>query len=185
MHLSESRERLIAAAADLFLGGGFHNVGIAQICDTAHINKGTFYHFFPSKIDLLIEVMDRYVKDVAVRFREIADSSDPPAAKVLRLYGVPEGKNREWQRELAASEPVVRDKARWAMNLWTQAMRPIVDELKEAEGIGELDATAAASALLGIMQGAQVMAKAKNDVSIFPQYGALALEMVRGAGRAG
>lgn len=186
---------MISAAAELFLGGSFHNVGIAVICDTAHVNKGTFYHFFPSKIHLLIEVMDRYVKQVEAAFSAIAASSDPPSVKVLKLYTVPEVKNRAWQEafgttsgcfignmtlELAGSEPIVREKVRWAMTVWVQAMQPIVEELKKAEGI-DVDTASAANALLGVMQGAQVMAKATNEISVFPMYGAMALDMVRGS----
>ena len=72
--MSESRERLIAAATELFFGGGFHNVGIAEICDVGRVNKGTFYHFFPSKLDLLIEVIDLYVNDIAAKYRRIPNN---------------------------------------------------------------------------------------------------------------
>lgn len=195
--MSESRERLIAAATELFFGGGFHNVGIAEICDVGRVNKGTFYHFFPSKLDLLIEVIDRYVNDIAAKYREIAHGTDSPARKLRSVFMVPQKQNEVWKGvhgtasgcflgniilELSATEPVVRDKARWALDQWSLALQPVVEEFLKAENIKNLDAPAAAEVLIGIMQGAHLMAKARNDSSFFVNYGQLAVEMIRAAG---
>ena len=55
---STARERLIATASGLFRDRGFEAVGVAQLCETAGVNKGSFYHFFPSKRELLLHVID-------------------------------------------------------------------------------------------------------------------------------
>ena len=55
---SNARERLIATASGLFRDRGFDGVGVAQLCETAGVNKGSFYHFFPSKRELLLQVID-------------------------------------------------------------------------------------------------------------------------------
>ncbi len=195
--MSESRERLISSATELFLGGGFHNVGIAEICDVGRVNKGTFYHFFPSKLDLLLEVIDRYVNVIAAKYREIADGNESPARKLRSVFMVPQKQNEVWKGihgaasgcflgnvilELAATEPVVREKARWALDQWSFALQPVVQEFLKAENIQNLDAPAAAEVLIGMMQGAHVMAKARNDASVFATYGQLAVEMIRAAG---
>ncbi len=195
--MSESRERLILAATELFLGGSFYNVGIAEICDAAHINKGTFYHYFPSKLDLLIEVIDRYVKDIAGKYREIAASDDLPAIKLRNVFKLPQSQNEVWKGihgtasgcflgniilELAATEPVVRDKAKAAIDEWAQALEPIVAEFLRSEKIRNLDAPAATEVLIGIVQGAHVLAKVKNDPAVFAVYAQLAVEMIRAAG---
>ena len=196
-NMTESRERLIAAATELFFGGGFHNVGIAEICDVGRVNKGTFYHFFPSKLDLLLEVIDNYVNDIAAKYREIAQDNDSPARKLRSVFMVPQKQNEAWKSvhgtssgcflgnvilELALTEPVVRDKARWALDQWSLALQPVVEEFLKAENIKNLDAPAAAEVLIGIMQGAHVMAKARNDSGVFANYGQLAVELIRAAG---
>ncbi|MGL4395574.1 MAG: TetR/AcrR family transcriptional regulator [Hyphomicrobium sp.] len=195
--MSESRDRLIAAATELFLGGSFHNIGIAELCAAARINKGTFYHFFPSKLDLLIEVIDRYVRDIAERYREIAGSDDRPARKIRNVFLMPQRRNEVWAAvhgtasgcflgnvilELAASEPVVREKAAWAIEQWSLALRPIVADFLASEGIRNLDAEAAADVIIGLIQGAHVLAKAKNDSSVFSSFAQLSIEMLRAAG---
>ena len=195
--MSESRERLILAATELFLGGSFHNTGIAEICDSAHINKGTFYHFFPSKLDLLIEVIDLYVKEIAAKYREIALSDDLPPIKLRNVFKLPQNQNEVWKGthgtasgcflgniilELAATEPLVRTKAKAAIEEWEQALEPVVVEFLKAENIRNLDAPAATEVLIGIIQGAHVLAKVKNDPAVFAAYAQLAVEMIRAAG---
>ncbi|MEQ1651444.1 MAG: TetR/AcrR family transcriptional regulator [Hyphomicrobium sp.] len=195
--MSESRDRLVAAATDLFLGGSFHNVGIAEICEAAKINKGTFYHFFPSKIDLLLEVIDGYVTGIAARYDAIADGDDTPSRKLRSVFMVPQTQNESWKAvhgvasgcflgniilELAATEPLVRDKAKWAIDRWSAALQPIVAEFLKAEKIQNLDAPAAADVIIGVVQGAHVLAKVKNDPSVFATYASLSAEMLRAAG---
>ena len=195
--MSESRDRLVSAATELFLGGSFHNVGIAEICAAAKVNKGTFYHFFPSKIDLLLEVIDGYVADIAARYEAIAQSDDAPARKLRNIFTVPQTQNEAWKAvhgvasgcflgniilELAATEPIVRDKAKAAIERWSMALQPVVSEFLKAEKIRNLDAPAAADVLIGMMQGAHVLAKARNDPSVFAIYASLSVEMLRAAG---
>ena len=195
--MSDSRERLITAATELFLGGSFHNVGIAEICEAAAINKGTFYHFFPSKLDLLLEVIDRYVTNIAAKYHEIAASAEPARRKLRHVFMVPQNQNEAWKAvhgvasgcflgtiilELATSEPAVRDKAKWALNEWSKALQPIVAEFLAAENIHNLDAPAAADVIIGIVQGAHVLAKARNDPKVFLTYAQLAIEMLSAAG---
>ena len=55
---SNARERLLASAHQLFRDNGFEAVGVAQLCADAGVNKGSFYHFFTSKRELLLEVID-------------------------------------------------------------------------------------------------------------------------------
>ncbi len=55
-----SKERLIAAATKLFYRKGFSAVGTKEICQEAEVNKGTFYHFFPSKVSLAREALTHY-----------------------------------------------------------------------------------------------------------------------------
>ena len=55
---SDAKERLVVAASNLFREQGFNAVGIAKLCKLAEVHKGSFYHFFPSKKDLLLAVVE-------------------------------------------------------------------------------------------------------------------------------
>ncbi len=53
------RERLVAAAVDLFYRQGFQAVGIDQVIDHAGVTKTTFYKHFESKDDLMVAAVQR------------------------------------------------------------------------------------------------------------------------------
>jgi TetR/AcrR family transcriptional repressor of nem operon len=55
---NESRERLLAGAKQLFLARGYAGTTVDAICETAELTKGSFYHFFDSKEDLALAVLD-------------------------------------------------------------------------------------------------------------------------------
>lgn len=60
MTQSEARERLMAAAAHLFLGRGYMAVTIKEIAAQAGIHHASIYHHAPDgKESLYIEVMNR------------------------------------------------------------------------------------------------------------------------------
>ena len=113
------------------------------------------------------------------------------------MFKLPQSQNEAWKAihgtasgcflgniilELAATEPLVRDKAKAAIDEWEQALEPVVVEFLKAEKIRNLDAPAATEVLIGIIQGAHVLAKVKNDPAVFSAYAQLAVEMIRAAG---
>lgn len=52
VHERETRDRILTAARRLFHVNGYTAVGVADICREASVVKGSFYHFFPSKVCL-------------------------------------------------------------------------------------------------------------------------------------
>lgn len=193
--MTESRERITIAASQLFLGGSFHKVGIAEICSEAKVNKGTFYHFFPSKIDLLIEVLEHYTREYAAAFAKVAVSKAKATSKLTSVFSILQERSIAWKAahgvscgcfignvilELASSEPLVRERAEYAIDEVTRSLQPIVAEFLEAENVKDADVPALADVLMGLLQGAQVQAKVRNDPDVFSRYAALAPNMIRG-----
>jgi TetR/AcrR family transcriptional regulator, transcriptional repressor for nem operon len=54
----DTRERILRTAFQLFHEQGFHATGVATIAREAGVNPGSLYHFFASKDDLLLAVLD-------------------------------------------------------------------------------------------------------------------------------
>lgn len=193
---ADSRTRLLDAATELFTGGSFNKVGIAEICDKADVNKGTFYHFFPSKLDLLIEVLSHYTTEIQKKLETLAASQATPARKLEGIFQISQAENESWKAnhgsvpgsflgnvilELAANEPDVRAKANSALLSWHGAIEPIVKDFFKTEKIHNLDAKDATDVLIGMAQGANVLAKARNDPRIFRAFAKLAIELLRAA----
>jgi AcrR family transcriptional regulator len=84
------RERLVAAAIELFYRRGFAAVGIDQVIAAAGVTKTTFYNHFESKDDLMVAAVQRRDEwesqawDRAVR--KIA--GDDPAGQLLAMLEV-------------------------------------------------------------------------------------------------
>ena len=57
---SETREKIIEVARELFYAQGYHATGLAQILKEAGVHSGSLYHFFASKEELLLAVLEQY-----------------------------------------------------------------------------------------------------------------------------
>jgi TetR/AcrR family transcriptional regulator, transcriptional repressor for nem operon len=56
---SDTRERLLEAAMELFVFQGYGATGLAQIARRAGVLPGSLYYFFPTKEDLLLATLKR------------------------------------------------------------------------------------------------------------------------------
>jgi AcrR family transcriptional regulator len=52
------RLAIIDAALTCFAGDGFHRTTTAAICRTAGIGSGTFFHYFPTKLGVLLATLE-------------------------------------------------------------------------------------------------------------------------------
>lgn len=58
------RERIIKESIELFDKKGFSKTSIQDIVDTIGVTKGTFYYYFKSKQELLMDIHLTYIKDL-------------------------------------------------------------------------------------------------------------------------
>jgi AcrR family transcriptional regulator len=80
------RERLLAAADELFYNEGIHTVGIDRIIDKAGVAKGSLYYNFDGKDDLVrAYLLGRHASWSAEVDRAVA-ASTTPEEKVLSVF---------------------------------------------------------------------------------------------------
>jgi AcrR family transcriptional regulator len=66
---SEStRGHIIEAATHLFSKTGYDATGVAEICQAAGVSKGAFYHHFPSKQAIFMELLNTYLNNIESGF---------------------------------------------------------------------------------------------------------------------
>jgi AcrR family transcriptional regulator len=58
------REQIVEAAAQLFADKGFLGASIADLAEACGSSKSLIYHYYPSKEDILFDVMHSHVKDL-------------------------------------------------------------------------------------------------------------------------
>jgi TetR/AcrR family transcriptional repressor of nem operon len=56
--IPESKERLLAAAKELVLAHGYAGMRVDAVCEKAGLTKGSFYHFFKSKEEIGIAILE-------------------------------------------------------------------------------------------------------------------------------
>src|SRR5205085_592016 len=65
---------------------GYHATGLAQILKQAGVNSGSLYHFFESKEELLLAVLDRYLEMLwPVLLQPVWDQELDPIERVFNL----------------------------------------------------------------------------------------------------
>jgi TetR/AcrR family transcriptional repressor of nem operon len=56
---NDTKQRLSDTALDLIWKSSYGSVSVDDICKEANVKKGSFYHFFPSKVDLAVAAMEQ------------------------------------------------------------------------------------------------------------------------------
>jgi AcrR family transcriptional regulator len=80
----DRRAELLDAALHLFLTRGYDRVAVQDITDAVQVAKGTFYHYFASKADLLAQVCERQVGALLAAAERLLDDTPGDAAARFR-----------------------------------------------------------------------------------------------------
>lgn len=183
----DTRYRLIGSARDLIYSRSYAGVGVAEICDRAEVKKGSFYHFFPSKRELTLAVIDdlrvtledrvlipAFARDLPPmqRFQRFIDAlyafQRGTAAVSGRLLGCPFG---NLALELATSDEDIRRRLAAVFAGIQARFEQVLTEAVSAGEIGDIDVPATAQAMLAYMEGVLMMAKTANDPSLIKKLG--------------
>ena len=190
---SGARERLIAAMASLAHRRGYVAVGVDDVCKAAGVKKGSFYHFFPSKHDLMLAALDRHRQNGDAFMRAAFDPAAPPLKRIERLLEMlaefeTANKRREGHvlgcpfgnvaAEVGGSEPALTD---CAAGMFRDMAAVIADALREAKRLGQLDKStdenSAADAIVAYFEGLALLAKARNDPALIRRLGPRAVRL--------
>jgi TetR/AcrR family transcriptional regulator, transcriptional repressor for nem operon len=174
-----TRDRIVRAAARLFLARSYQAVGVNEICTAAEVQKGSFYHFFPSKSDLAIAVIDHHAAALWDLLDTFESSSRGPANKVRatadvvgdiqgrlhgyfgRVVGCPLG---NLAVELVAIDDAAGKHAAAALNKWERRVAGHCHDAYEVSQLRpEVDPDELAHQILAAMQGAILLAKVSDS----------------------
>jgi TetR/AcrR family transcriptional repressor of nem operon len=84
-----TRGRFLAAGMRLFAAKGYQSTSIADLLQEVDAHSGSFYHFFPTKQDLLLAVLKAYRDGIESMLLAPAwVGIDDPIAKIFALLAV-------------------------------------------------------------------------------------------------
>lgn len=120
------QQEILRAAEALFVAQGFHQTGMAAICEAAEMSPGTLYRYFESKADIIQAFVAEEQAETAKLFEYLSSARDFKAALVEGLVA-------------ALIEVSDQDYGRLALEVAAEAARD--------DKIGEIVATAEQQAL--------------------------------------
>lgn len=84
----EARERLLAAADELFYSEGIHTVGIDRVIARAGVAKGSLYYIFGSKEELVRQYLENRHGRWTAKVDEGIAAHDDPRERLLATFDV-------------------------------------------------------------------------------------------------
>jgi len=180
-----TRQRLIDSARELIYSRSYSDVGVQAICDHAEVKKGSFYHFFPSKIDLTLAVLDHLYIEFKSGMLEKAFANDiPPMQRLARMaemvyqfqkevsestgqiLGCPFG---NLSTEMSSQDEGIRLKISEIFDRFLDFTKQTLQEAIELGEIHDIDVDATAEAMYAYLEGVMLMAKTRNDAEMIKQ----------------
>lgn len=80
-----TRERILAAAEQLFHRHGYHATGLDRIIAEAGVTKGNFYYHFKSKEMLAVDTLQRHFDRIGNAMSQRARTGSPPLDSLLGI----------------------------------------------------------------------------------------------------
>lgn len=86
-----TKERILDAAESIMLEKSYHSVGLNEILKAVKVPKGSFYHYFSSKEQFGVELLQHYCADSTAFKKRVLLSTTPQADPYERLFTYLEG----------------------------------------------------------------------------------------------
>jgi TetR/AcrR family transcriptional repressor of nem operon len=173
-----TRDRIVLAGLRLFAAKGYQSTSIVDLLQEADAHSGSFYHFFPTKQDLLLAVLKTYRDGIEPMLLAPAwDGIADPIAKVFALlaayrralensgctYGCPIG---SLALELHEPDPPVRELLAVNFSGWVSHIRACLDAACSRLP-RTVDTEQLATFVLTTMEGGVMQARTHRSLSAF------------------
>ena len=81
----ERREAIVERAADLFARLGFQGTSVSSLSEACKTSKSLFYHYYPSKEDVLYAVMASHIDQLVADVEAVHGGEGTPAQRLAAL----------------------------------------------------------------------------------------------------
>jgi TetR/AcrR family transcriptional repressor of nem operon len=178
---SDARERLIDAAIDLVWPASYGAVGVDAICEKAGVKKGSFYHFFKGKDDLVVAALEAHWERRRGVLDGIFSPSVAPLDRLRRYFAHIFARQTEvrakYGRVLGCFHNSVGTECIQAMPLIAAKVQEVLSSykryietaLRDAQAAGDVrpgDPAADAKMLFAYVEGALTQARIHDDPEI-------------------
>jgi TetR/AcrR family transcriptional regulator, transcriptional repressor for nem operon len=178
---SETKEKLLQVGFDLIWDSSYGSVSVDDICKRAGINKGSFYHFFPSKADLVVEAYEEHWREHRPEMDRLFSPQVPPLERIQNLCRLIYADQREKAEkyghvcgcpyasvgsEIATLDEKIRVKSEQLMNTKRKYIESAIADAIREGSVTVKDPVAAACTLQSLLLGMLVEARVQNDLKV-------------------
>jgi TetR/AcrR family transcriptional regulator, transcriptional repressor for nem operon len=182
---SDAREKILSAAQTLIELRGYSALGVAEICKTAGVPKGSFYYFFESKEALALAVIDEHWASQQRDWARILHSDAEPLQRLRQLFEETEAAQRAGQvscgtvsgclfgnltLELSNQTEAIRKRLQEVFGAQVDMVDSLITEALQHGAVTVVDTHEAARSVVAQLEGQVLFAKLHNNTS---QLGAL------------
>ena len=173
-----TRERLIGTAAELFWKQGYAQTGVNEIIQQAQATSGSFYHFFPTKEDLLLAVVDHVAEIFETEV--FGPASEAGGSGVERLFAVLEHYRQRLldsgfifgspmgslAAEVSENHPLVNTRLVEIQTTWTERIEGLLMDAGN-QLPRDLDRGSVARFVVSAMEGAALQSRVSRNLALF------------------
>ena len=178
----ETKEKLLQVGFDLVWDSSYGSVSVDDICKRAGINKGSFYHFFPSKADLVVEAYEAHWRESRPTLDGIFSPQVPPLERIQNfcrfMYRVQKEKAEKYGHvcgcpfasvgsEIATLDEKIRARSELLMNANRKYVESAIADGIRDGSITVKDPVAASATLQSLLHGMMIEARVQNNLKVF------------------
>ena len=179
---SLTKQKLLDAAEELMLAKGYTATSVDEICAAAALTKGGFFHYFEGKEDLGKLVAERFFAArkemfLSAPFRQKKDPLDRVFGFVDFLIGMSRSPGAvtgcllgTFVQELSQTHPQIRSVCAACFEEQAEFLKQDLEEAKRKYARRALwSPQSLAEHLIAVVQGAIILAKAKQDKKVMEE----------------
>lgn len=163
---------------------GYSALSVADLCADAGLKKGSFYHFFASKQELVLATIDRYGERIRQRQCDARQCGVSAAERLQFLIRQMEADMRQSRAEcgsvrgcplgnlaleMADQDEAIRRKVLELLGVWQQGLEDLLRLGVERGEFSVVDPKETSKRLLAFLEGSTLLAKAANDPGVFEE----------------
>lgn len=179
---SDAKERLIASVLELVSTRSYANVGVQELCEYAGAKKGSFYYFFKSKQELMLEALEHQAQAVNnIILIPALNSKLAPLERIEQIfeltYQYQTSLKEKTERvggcffgnlalELSTQDEIIRHRLDRIFSRQIKLIKQCLEETVTTGYLSEIDIQLTAEAILAYWQGAIMFAKVRNEPKV-------------------
>jgi len=194
--ISDAKDRLLDAAIKLVWRNSFGAVSVEDICQEAGVKKGSFYHFFPGRNELVATAFRKLWADVRPDYDRMFSPSVPPIDRLRGFFQFMFDMQQRLQQETGcvlgcpfasigtelmakgSDDGGLRDAIQSLIRGKMRYFESAIGDAMAQKSIPRGDAAALAQTLYLYIEGAMAQARIRNDLSLLKAVEDNALRLI-------